>query len=88
MIADAGLSPLHREEFPSERLIMNTLSPVFSYIDPVSGVILLQLMVGACIGGVAVFFGKITSSLRPLNPFSRRSPTDSQAEQSVPSVEE
>lgn len=64
---------------------MNTSSLLLSYVDPVSGVILLQLMVGACIGGVAVFFSKIGNSLRPL---WRRSEASSQEEQSAPPVEE
>jgi hypothetical protein len=44
---------------------------LFSYIDPVSGVILLQLVIGGCIGGLAYFSGKIGRGLRFLNPFNK-----------------
>lgn len=44
---------------------------LFSYIDPVSGVILLQLVIGGCIGGCAFLWGKIGGGLRLLNPFAK-----------------
>jgi hypothetical protein len=30
--------------------VFSCLAPLFSYVDPVSGVILLQLLIGGCIG--------------------------------------
>jgi hypothetical protein len=48
---------------------MNIPPLLYSYIDPVSGVILLQLAIGGCIGGFAFFFRKIGAGFRFLNLF-------------------
>jgi hypothetical protein len=38
---------------------MSNPAILFSYIDPVSGVILLQLLIGGCIGGFTFFCRKL-----------------------------
>ena len=68
---------------------MFSTSLLFSYIDPVSGVILLQLVIGGCVGGFALLFGKIGKGLRGLNPFGRsKLDADLQQESELPPVEE
>jgi hypothetical protein len=42
---------------------------LFSYIDPVSGFILLQMVIGGCIGCFAFLSGKMGGGVRLLNPF-------------------
>jgi hypothetical protein len=63
-------------------------SLLISYIDPVSGVILLQLVIGGCIAGFAFLYGKIGGGLRLLNPFSKaKQRTDLQRELKLPPLE-
>jgi hypothetical protein len=56
---------------------MFTPAPIFSYIDPVSGVILLQILIGGCIGGFVFVYTKIGGGLRRfLHPCRVRSKTE------------
>jgi hypothetical protein len=67
---------------------MSTSSMLFSYIDPVSGVILLQLAIGGCIGCCAFFHKKIVKGLRLLNLFGNSEPKTDLQESAKPPPEE